>query len=211
MTDAPNRKNERLTPLEEQQLLDHARSGDPDALATLLQSYQKRMYAVCYRMLGNENDARDLTQDSLVRVIEGLDSYDGRSRLSTWVIRVTMNCCLSHLRRERLRRHASLDRPIASHQAGETVSTPRGHAIESEREPPPTRRIQGNEKTAVLLEALDSLDPTMKAVLVLRDLQELEYQQIAEVIEVPIGTVKSRLFRAREALRQAIEARESQH
>ena len=76
-----------MTPLRELQLLELHRSGDPDAIGELLRSYQRRVYSVCYRMLGHHEEAADLTQDTLVKVIEGLDSYNGRSKLSTWIIR----------------------------------------------------------------------------------------------------------------------------
>ncbi len=187
-----------LTPLAELQLVEAHRGGDPDAMGQLLEAYQRRLYSICYRMVRNEHDARDLTQDSMVRVIQGLDSYDGRSKLSTWIIRVTMNTCLSYLRKQRLRRHGSLD--LASEDASGGPIDPR-----SKRELPPTRRVELSEMRSVLGRAMMRLDPDMRAVLVLRDMQDLEYQSIAHSLEVPIGTVKSRLFRARLALRTAVE------
>ena len=114
-------------------------------------------------------------------------------RLSTWIIRVTMNCCLSHLRKQRIRRHASLD-----DEAGPGERPDSG-------EPSPVERVQLSEMRAMLLRAMQRLDPALRAVLVLRDLQELDYQQIATVLGTPVGTVKSRLFRARTALRRAAE------
>ncbi len=188
-----------LTPLAELQLVEAHRRGDPDAIGKLLEAYQRRLYGICYRMVRNEHDARDLTQDSLVRVIQGLDSYDGRSKLSTWIIRVTMNTCLSHLRKQRLRRHGSLD--SASEHASEGPVDPR-----SMRELLPSGRVELSEMRSVLGRAMLCLDPEMRAVLVLRDMQDLEYQSIAHSLEIPIGTVKSRLFRARLALRAAVEA-----
>ncbi len=179
-----------LTPLVELQLLEAHRGGDPEALGRLLAAYQHRIYAVCWRMVHNEQDARELSQDALVKVLQGVESYDGRSRLSTWVVRVTINCCLSHLRRQRLRRHGGLE-------GSAEPTTPVELA--------PSDRVQQSEMRTALRQALLSLDPDSRAVLVLRDLQELEYDRIAEVLEVPIGTVKSRLFRARLALRSAVE------
>src|SRR4029077_1267195 len=82
--------------------------GDRAAWGELLARYQDRLYAVCLRMVGDRDAAADLTQDAFVKVIQGLDSWDGRSKLSTWMIRVTMNVCLSHLRSEKLGRDASL-------------------------------------------------------------------------------------------------------
>jgi RNA polymerase sigma-70 factor (ECF subfamily) len=184
-----------LTPLREQQLLARHRAGDAGALTELLRAYQSRVYAICYRMVPRE-DVLDLTQDALIRVMEGLDSYDGRSSLSTWIIRVTMNCCLSHLRKQRIRRHASLD-AAADHGPDELL--PLG------REPSPLDRVQQDEARGLLLEALGRLDPRLRAILVLRDLQGLDYQQVAAVLGAPVGTVKSRLFRARAALRRTAE------
>lgn len=187
-----------LTPLAELQLVEAHRSGDPEAIGRLLESYQRRIYSICYRMLRDEHEARDLTQDALLRVIQGLDSYDGRSKLSTWVIRVTMNACLSHLRKQKLRRHGSLDAGSENVTAGPV--DPRSFGELS-----PPGRVELAEMRLVLGRALLCLDPDMRAVLVLRDMQELEYQQIAEALKVPVGTVKSRLFRARLALRAAVE------
>jgi len=180
------------------------RAGDPEAVGTLLRSYQRRMFAVCYRMVRNDEDARDLTQESMMKVLEGLATFDARARLSTWVIRVTMNCCLSHLRKRKLRRHLSLDAPpdtVATSPPGEHG----GLNVADTRELGATASVERDEASRLVIRALDSLDPDMRAVLVLRDMQDLDYQQIAEVIDAPVGTVKSRLFRARAALREAIE------
>jgi RNA polymerase sigma-70 factor (ECF subfamily) len=192
----------RLTPLREMQLVEAYRRGDAEALADLVRAYQRRVYGVCYRMVRDPDEASDLTQDALIRVIEGLGSYDGRSKLSTWVIRVTMNVCLSHLRKQKLRRHGSLDDPAAGGGGtwAQNLPSPAGRG-----ELPGTRRVEQAELQVVLQAALDRVDPVMRAVLVLRDLQDLNYQQIAEVLDLPVGTVKSRLFRAREALRAALE------
>jgi RNA polymerase sigma-70 factor (ECF subfamily) len=187
----------RLTPLRELQLIEAYQQGRPEAIEELLGAYQRRVYGVSYRMVRNGEEAADLTQDALVRIMEGLHSYDGRAALSTWVIRVTMNCCLSHLRKQKLRRHGSLDEPS---RGGEEPWSAR---LEAEGELSASGRVEQAEMRAALLRALRELDPDMRAILVLRDLQELEYQQIGEVLEIPIGTVKSRLFRARVALRQA--------
>lgn len=186
-----------MTPLREQRLVEAHRGGDPEALAELLGAYQRRIYAICYRMIRDDQTARDLTQDVLVKVIENLERYNGRARLSTWVIRIAMNACLSHLRRQRLRRHGSLEGPSGDPEgrAGEDPAT--------EGEPSPLRSVEQAEMLQILLRALDALAPELRALLVLRDLQGLDYQRIGQVLEIPVGTVKSRLFRARAALRQA--------
>lgn len=182
-------------------LLHAWRHGDREAIATLLRGYQARVYAVCYRMLRSADEASDLTQESLVRILEGLHTYDGRSQLSTWIIRVTMNCCLSYLRKQRLRRHGSLDAPPqrrgpASSGSFRAISGPVARELEG------PDRVEQTELREALQRALLRLDPGMRAMLVLRDMQDLDYQQIADVLGVPVGTVKSRLFRSRLALRE---------
>ena len=188
-----------LSPLRELQLVELHTQGRAEATAELLQAYQRRIYSVCYRMVHDGEEARDLAQDAMVKLLEGLGSYDGRCRLSTWVIRVTMNCCLSHLRKRKLRRHGSLDESFEGDGPTAAQNLPARKEL----------RFQGNvehaEMRAILLAALETLDPDMRAVLVLRDMHDLDYQQISEVVGVPVGTVKSRLFRARTAVRSAAE------
>jgi RNA polymerase sigma-70 factor (ECF subfamily) len=203
----------RLTPLRELQLVEAGRAGDPDAVSELVQGYHRRIYAVCFRMVRDADQAADLAQEAIIKVLEGLGSYDGRSKLSTWIIRVTMNCCLSHLRKSRIRRHASLD---DLSRTGDESAAASGFSrgiggLGSRAGGPPggelsgPDRVEQDEMLASLLHALEGLDPDMRAVLVLRDMQDMEYQQISEALEVPVGTVKSRLFRARAALREAVE------
>ena len=197
----------RLTPDRELELLEAYRQGDRAALAVLLEGYQRRVYSVCYRMLRDHEQAADLTHDALIKVIEGLDRYDGRAKLSTWVIRVTMNCCLSHLRKQKLRRHASLDEPIeGGGTMGQNLGSEMGVNPGGMAEPTGAERVERTEEEEVLVAALAAIDPQMRAVLVLRDLQGLDYQQMTEVLGLPVGTVKSRLFRARTALRTQVES-----
>lgn len=180
----------------ESQLVRDAQAGDRDALTQLLHDHQQRIYNICYRMVRNADQAADLTQESLVRILEGFDTFDGRSAISTWITRVTINCCLSQLRREKLRRHGSID--DRSPDGPSLADLLRQH-----REQTGTERIQQEEARGILMNALRRLEPTMRAMIVLRDLQDLDYQAIADVLDIPVGTVKSRLFRARAALRLA--------
>lgn len=228
------------------------RAAGPDARLAwdlLIDRYQDRVYAVCLRMVGNPDHAADLTQDCLVKIIHGLGGYDGRSKLSTWVIRVSMNTCLSWLRAQKLRRHASLDallherhdtpverhspdpvdsssepsKPAASENPGHppaavpaTPSTKsrinkgvgRKEWQEQSRELEPEQSVQLDERRHLVAAALAALPTEQRAILVLRDVQGLDYEQIAEVLALNVGTVKSRLFRARMALREAVELME---
>jgi len=179
------------------ELVERIRAGDPDAWAELLEPYQDRLFGVCLRMVGDRELAGDLAQDAMVRVIQRLHTFDGRSKLSTWMIRVTMNVCLSKLRSEKLRRHA----PLESASVRDDSGSGRG-------EPTAGESVQSGELRARLASALLRVSPDQRAILILRDARGLEYEQIAEVLGIAVGTVKSRLFRARSALREAMESDE---
>lgn len=179
------------------------RAGDPDAWTQLIERYQVRVFSVCVRMVRDRDLAADLTQDAFIKVIKGLDTFDDRAKLSTWVYRVTMNVCLSKLRSEKLRRHASLDSMATG--GGRDPERRNELGISQEREPAADRGVERDEERRRMISALDALSDEHRAILVLRDGRGLEYEQIAEALDIPIGTVRSRLFRARAALRQAIE------
>lgn len=182
--------------------------GERSAWAELLTRYQDRLFAICYRMVGNREIAADLTQDAFVKVLQGLDSWDGRSKLSTWMFRVTMNLCLSHLRSAKLRSHASLDAAIApSLIRGSDSGNVRkkvGMSEADRRELSPAEGVELRQRRQLVSAALSDLEPDQRAIIVLRDIQGLDYDQIAATLDIAVGTVKSRLFRARLALRDAI-------
>ncbi len=193
------------------------RRGDRGAWTTLVQRFQDRLFAVCFRMTRDRDLAADLTQDAFVKLIQGLDKFDGKSKFSTWAIRVTMNVCLSRLRAEKLRRHASLDAPApgtaGSGQgdgddgatfAANLTGTPRTFGT-VEREPGVASGVIRTEDRDRVLAALRLLEADQRAILLLRDAHGLEYDQIAETLGVAVGTIKSRLFRARAALRENVE------
>ncbi|MBL8763296.1 MAG: RNA polymerase sigma factor [Phycisphaerae bacterium] len=183
------------------------------AWAQLLGRYQDRLFGICLRMVHNRETAADLAQDALVKVMQGLDTFDDRARLSTWVTRVTINLCLSHLRAQKLRKTVSLDAIDIGRDSSVPDPTlfgnPPKHGVFHNRELSESSGVQDDEARTTLLVALAALDPEQRAILVLRDVRGLEYEQIAEVLGVAIGTVKSRLFRARVAMRALIESMES--
>lgn len=184
--------------------------GDGSALGPLLTRYQDRLFGVCMRMVNDRELAADLTQDAMIKVIEGLGSYDGRAKLSTWIIRVTMNVCLSRLRAERVRRHVSLDAPTERGPTGGGLGGRADAWRGEDGEPQPTERVERDEIRRKVSAALLRVAPEQRAILVLRDCRGLDYEQIAEVLAVPVGTVKSRLFRARSALREVLEQQGTQ-
>ena len=157
-----------------------ARAGDGNALDALLRRHYDRVYALCRRMAGNDADAADATQEALIAVVRGLPRFDGRSRFTTWLHRVAVNACLDELRR-RQRRPV----PVADGTR------------------PPDVAIDGSSAVADRIDidaALRLLPLEFRTAVVLRDLCALDYAEIAEVLGVPIGTVRSRIARGRAAL-----------
>lgn len=177
---------------------EHAKSA---ILERLLLRHEKQLYATCLRMVGSRETARDLTQETFVRIIGAIDSFDERAKFTTWMTRIAINGAISHLRKQKHRRMASLDDAGAD-------GVSRGEILQSV-EPQPNQRVQLDEDLRWLAEAMGSIEPDQRAILLLRDARGLEYREIAEVIGVAVGTVKSRLFRARQALRQAVETMEN--
>jgi len=187
------------------QVVEAIRRNDTAAWGQLVTRYQDRLFSVCLRMVHDRDLAADLTQDAFVKIIQGLPSFDGRAKLSTWIIRITMNVCLSRLRSEKLRRHASLE---AMGENNSRTDRPRDPGFAQVREPDSSGGVEAHEDRTRVLTALRQLEPDQRSVLILCDCHGQSYEQIAEVMGVAVGTVKSRLFRARTALREAVEALE---
>lgn len=145
--------------------------------------------------------AADLTQEAMLKIIQGLPSFDAQSQFSTWAIRITMNTVLTSLRSEKYRQHAPLNAQEGVGAGSFGLHTDGGGHGELSG---PSRVEHDDERLAVG-RALACLEPEQRALLVLRDIQGLDYEQIAEALGVPVGTVKSRLFRARLALREKLE------
>jgi len=193
-----------LSAKRERQLLEQVRRGDRGALGELLGAHHKQVYHVCLRMVSNAADAADLAQDVLVKAMQHIGSFQENSRFGTWLVRIAMNVSISHLRKRKVRKAASLETPIAGDAGAGEQGAELKSMIRDEREPGAEHRVETSEQINRVMAALERLDESLKSVILLRDLQEMDYQQIADVLGVPLGTVKSRLFRARLALRQEV-------
>ena len=193
-----------ISPEREQELVAQVQSGDRSALGELLEAHQRRVYHVCLRMVGQPEDAAELTQETLLRAVQHVDSFAGGAKFSTWLIRIAMNQSISHLRKFKLRKSLSLEHQSAAEGAAEN-GQPLKDFIPQNHELSPELRVEKDEQLGRLAASLEQIDEPLRAVIVLRDLQGMDYQQIAETLEVPVGTVKSRLFRARLALRMEME------
>lgn len=186
----------------EQQLVAAVIKGDQHALGRLLELMQPRLFNVCLRMVGNRDDAAEVTQEAMLKIIEHVQDFRLQANISTWMIRIAMNLSISHLRKRKVRQATSLEYSQTASSAGmDDQSATLRQQVEDRRELEPCESVQQKEMLVHLQKALASLEEDFRSVLVLRDIEEMDYQQIATVLDVPVGTIKSRLFRARLALR----------
>ncbi len=172
-------------------------SGDAAAWEEIVRQYNRRIYNICYRFAGTGDDAEDLTQEVFIKMYRTLSSYDaGRGSFTTWITTMTRNLLVDHFRKSKQDRITdSLD---ATPEGSEDAPT-LGDKI-PDKAAPPDAGIHSRETKEMVHRALQKLSPELREAVVLRDLQDMDYREIAEVLKVPEGTVKSRINRGRAEL-----------
>jgi RNA polymerase sigma-70 factor (ECF subfamily) len=181
---------------DESALVRKIQTGQTALFAELIARYQDRIYNFAYRLTGSAEDAADLSQETFTRAIRSIHQFSGNARFSTWLIRIMINITndfKAHAKRER-ENHQQMQALLQRSQASEMIA-----------KTDPQLRAQTHEMVSLLWQAMDSMDAQHRQVLLLRDLEQMSYQEIAQVLKVTEGTVKSRLFRAREALRELLD------
>ncbi|HXF25823.1 MAG TPA: sigma-70 family RNA polymerase sigma factor [Bryobacteraceae bacterium] len=177
------------------QIVDRCLRGDETAWEDLVKVHSRRVYALCFRFTGRESEAQDLTQEVFLRVFRSLKSFrSGEGSFVIWLGRLTRNLLIDHYRRTRLDRATdSIDDqlPVLAEKANGLASS--------------DRALAGREASEILQAALQKLSPELRETVILRDLEELEYREIAQVLNVPEGTVKSRLNRGRAELARILK------
>lgn len=187
--------------LEDAALLRRCRGGETAAFAGLVRKYQDRIYNAILRMCGNRDDAEELCQETFVKALENLATFREDSGLYTWLFRIGMNLTISHRRRSGRVRFHSLDPAPGD---GERVGRPQD-VLADRRHGDPADDLIRSEADRRVLEALAELDEEFRAVAVLRDMEDMDYGQISQVLDIPVGTVKSRLYRARCLLQEKLK------
>jgi RNA polymerase sigma-70 factor (ECF subfamily) len=177
-----------------------ARNGDREAFETLVDLYQDKIYYFALRMLGNAQEAEDVVQETFLRVYTNLDRYDETHKFSTWIYRIANNLCIDRLRRRKPT--LSLD---FEDENGDTTGA--GYAVLSSEEDRPEEQMILSELQTTVRDAIEKLPDKYKSVVVLRYLHDLSLQEIGEVLDLPVTTVKTRVHRAREALRLKLEGK----
>ncbi|MBU0553794.1 sigma-70 family RNA polymerase sigma factor [Myxococcota bacterium] len=172
---------------------------DEHAFREMVLLYQGRIYNICYRMLGNPCDAEDLAQETFLRAFRGIQDYQHKAKLGTWLYRIAVNLCKNYLGYRHRRRSASVDDIPERHWRRTSMPMTGAPA------PQPDQCYEHDLAQAQIQHALAALTPEAREVLILRDIEGLSYQEIIEVTDLPIGTLKSKLWRARVAFKDAYE------
>lgn len=184
----------------EKDLLERSKAGDIAAFEQLIEGYQRRIFNIALRMLGNYDDAGDLTQEVLIRIYKSIKNFKEQSSFSTWIYRITTNVCLDEIRKRKNRKFISLDEEIRL-EDGDMK-----RQIESD-EPSPEASAEAGELKKMVNDSIALLSEEHRIVIVLRDIQGFSYEEIAEMQKLPEGTVKSRINRARQALKNILKSR----
>ena len=184
-------------------LVEQFRWGDSAAMEQLILRYQNRIYNVILKICANADDAAELTQETFVKVIENIDEFEGRSGFYTWAFRIAVNLTLNYCKRSVKLGIRSLDAENDEHnrQARGVLK----EFLSDDSSPDPDVVAQNKELCEIAIKSLMRLDESQRAVVVLRDIEGMNYAQIAKVLDVELGTVKSRLSRARSNLREILE------
>jgi RNA polymerase sigma-70 factor (ECF subfamily) len=180
-------------------LIRRVQQGDRTAFNDLVYKYERRAYQYAFRLTANQDEASDIVAEAFVRAYNALKNFKGNSAFTTWLYRIITNCYLDHHKRERARQHDSLD---------ERLDSGSGEVVREIEDPTmaPDALAERNERERVIQRALEKLPEYQRAMLVMFHAEALSYDQIAEALDLPLGTVKSRLNRARQTLRDTIGA-----
>jgi RNA polymerase sigma-70 factor (ECF subfamily) len=178
-------------------LIERALAGDQQAYADLLQKYRGPVYNLIIRMVKSKEEAEDLVQEAFIKAFNSLHSFNMQYAFSTWLYKIAINNSIDHFRKQKLKL-CSLDKPVESKEG------------ELKREFPDVtfaadKDLLNNEKTGLIQDAIDSLPEKYRLSIVYRHQEEKSYEEIAEIMEIPLGTVKARIFRAREMLKKKLK------
>ena len=183
----------------EAELIQQSQAGSLDAFEQLLLLYEKRIYAIAYKYMGNHEDASDMAQEALIKAYQSIRHFRGDAAFGTWLGKITANRCLDELRKRKNIQLTSLEETLELEEGSvkkeleSPLVTPEDHAVQQ-------------ETTAYMQGLIDSLKPEYRIVIILRELEGYSYEEIADLLQCSLGTVKSRISRARIYLKEKIEA-----
>lgn len=186
--------------IDDVELIAKCQAGSVEAFEKLALKYEKQVYTIAYRFMGSHEDACDLAQEALIKAYKSIERFRGEASFKTWIYHIVANVCRDELRRRKKGQLVSLDAPIFTEE-GEINRQAEDWTYA------PEIVYENKEKQELLQKVLNSLTPEYKEVLVMREIQGFSYEEIAETLECSLGTVKSRLNRARKAMKETLLAK----
>jgi RNA polymerase sigma-70 factor (ECF subfamily) len=170
----------------DEQMVERALSGDPEAFGEIVRRWERRIFALAYGMLGREEDARDATQETFLAAFRNLRGFRGDAKVSSWLHRIAINQCITRQRRAKVRGETALEDEAEKNAAVFALPV----------DASPARSAEAIERGKAVRKAVSSLPPDLRQVVVMKEFEELTFQQIADALEIPLSTVKSRLYAA---------------
>lgn len=195
------KEKEQRTEDEDAQRVSLCKNGDVDAFEVLVKKHQKRMLNIAYRMIGSYEDACEVVQDAFVSAFKGIKNFEERARFSTWLYTIVINLSRNRLKQLELKSHredSSLDDPVLTNDSQITVEP-------VSDEPSILEKLEKRDVQQKVQECIHALDNESREVIVLRDIQGFSYNEISDMLKIPEGTVKSRLFRSRDSLKDCLK------
>jgi len=180
----------------DEQLVERALAGDSDAFGEVVRRWERKIYALAYGITGSVEDARDAAQETFISAYRNLQGFRGEAKVSSWLHRIAVNQCITRKRRAHVRAETGIEDELDA--AGERF------LATSERESP-ARAAEAKERTEAVRRAVAALPPELREVVVLKEFEDLTFQEIADALQIPLSTVKSRLYTALKQLRLRLE------
>ena len=174
-------------------LIQRCLAGDQSAWEDIVRQHRRKVFNIAYKFVGKHDEAEDLTQDIFLKIFRSLHTFDRRANFQTWLVSVSRNLCIDHYRSVRKERE-TIDRDVDAGELAPAASTPSAYS-----------ELEQRGRVELLRRAMAELQPTLRSAVMLRDLPELSYQEIAEKLQLPEGTVKSRINRGRTELARQIQ------
>ena len=187
--------NRMETATSDEQIVERAVSGDPEAFGEIVRRWERRIFALAFGMLGREEDARDATQETFLAAFRNLRGFRGEAKVSSWLHRIAVNQCITRQRRAKVRNETGLEDEAEKNAAV--------FALPSEISP--ARAAESKQRSVAVRIAVGALPPELRQVVVMKEFEELTFQEISEALELPLSTVKSRLYTALRQLQMRLE------
>ena len=179
----------------DEQIVQRALSGDAEAFGEIVQRWERKVFALAYGMLGREEDARDATQETFLAAFRNLRGFRGDARVSSWLHRIAVNQCITRQRRSKVRNEAAIEDEEERHAAN--FSAPLDLS--------PARVVEGREGIQAVRRAVNNLPLELRQVIVMKEFEELTFREIATILDLPLSTVKSRLYTAMRQLQMRLQ------